>query len=195
MDKDLRHGIILLIIGFVLGICGQTIAHVIFEKDPEVVKMEQRQKWPWQYTAGEPSNLFPREINDYERNEIYIFFQIPLEKYSDDLILFLNGCEIHGNDFLVNLSVKHANGNFVNVGTVKFDKQSEGLKRMITIPVDKVGPGANTFQLKSESQPYDNQWLFWDDLSLMTKDGYVIWEIGIKDNSKNEFHDLRFTYP
>lgn len=177
--NELFKDIILLVIGTFLGIVGTVVARVVVRKilgssDPKVDAMKNKQKsgWPWEYTVNEEAYLFPREINDGERNEIFIHFQIPLGYYKEDLILTLCGSELHGNDFSVAISVKHANGNFVSLGTIKFDKQSKGLKKKIAVPLSSVGPGANTFHLKNASPPFTNRWLFWDYLSLKTLDLY-----------------------
>jgi len=198
--NELLKNIILLIIGTLLGIVGTVVASIIARNfsvipDPKADAMKVRQTkigWPWQYTADEPPYLFPREINDGEKNEIFIHFQIPLECYKKNLILTLYGSKLHGDNFSVAISAKHANGNFVGLGTVKFDKQSKGLKKKTVVPLNLVGPGANTFHLKNASPPFTNRWLFWDYLSLMTNDNNVIWEIGKENGSWKEFHDLRF---
>lgn len=200
--NELLKNIIILVIGTLLGIVGTVVASVITGRivgrpDPKADAMKNKQKsgWPWEYTVKEEAYLFPREINDGERNEIFIHFQIPLEYYKEDLILTLYGSELHGDVFSVAISAKHANGNFVSLETVKFDKQSKDLKREIAVPLSSVGPGANTFQLKNASPPFTNRWLFWDYLSLRTRDDTIIWEIGKENGNWKEFHDLRFGFP
>lgn len=199
--NELFNDIILLVIGTFLGVVATVVVRKILGgPDPKADAMKVRQTkigWPWQYTADEPPYLFPREINDSKRNEIFIHFQIPLEyyNYKENLILTLYGSELHGDDFSIAISAKHANGNFVGLGTVKFDNQSKGLKKNIVVPLNLVGPGANTFHLKNASPPFKDRWLFWDYLSLMTNDNNVIWEIGKENGSWKEFHDLRFGFP
>lgn len=198
MDELLKD-IIVLVIGTFLGAISTIVVHKILGRpDPKAEAMKVRQTkigWPWQYTVNELPYLFPREINDGERNEIFIHFQIPLEYYNEDLTLFLYASELHGDDFSINILTKHANGNFVSLGTVKFDKQREDLKRRINVPLPSIGPGANTLRLKNASPTYSNRWLFWDHLSLRTKEGDVIWEIGKEKGGKKQFHDLRYRFP
>ena len=199
--NSLRNQLPALIIGAILGTSGTIVAQVVSvtivgHPDPQKVEMERRQKWPWRYTISEPYYLFPREINDGERDEIAIYFHLRDDHYSGkDLILRLYSSDFHGVDFAVSIAAKHANGNPVNLGSITFDKQGNPLERSVHVPFDSVGPGANTFRLKNASPRHTQRWLSWDYLTLRSTDDELIWEIGKKDGSSKEFHDLRFRFP
>ena len=191
---DFLKQALLVILGGIFGIISTIVVNKYFTSND--IEQKKRQVWPWKYTASEPAVYFPREINDSERDEISIHYQLAPKLYGTELVLVLRSTKVvNGKDFSVTISNKHANGVFYEIETVKFNNELPKLWHKILIPLQFLGPGANTVRLKNASPKYTHRWMFWDYASLSTKGGIKIWEIGQEDASYKEFHDLRFGFP
>ena len=115
--------------------------------------------FPWHYYVGEPSNRFPKEINDFARTPINIHFSLTDEQSKNDLLLTLDTHSVHGTDFSVRIKTQ-----INDIDTRTFDNKKK--THEINIKKDLVATGENTIILESASPPKTNRWLFWDYLSL-----------------------------
>jgi hypothetical protein len=125
-------------------------------------------------------SYFPKEMNDWQTNNIYITFKLNATQVQNDQYLFLDTIYATHKDpgyadqmyFDMNVQIKKPSSSYVNLGTYKFGSGNSSYpeERYIKIPKENLGAGYNTIYLNNAAGMYSRRWLVWDSLSLSEVD-------------------------
>ena len=153
-------------------------------------------KYDYHYYLGiEPENMFQRELNDGKFKQIHIHFKLTEEESNNNLRLFLDTLEgTHEWErrsipyFKMKVKIRSLRGDWIDLGEYMFGESPDVCEeREITIDNRFIDPGENIILFENANPEWEGYWVHWDSLKLEVIGGHTIWELGINDQSSDEF--------